>query len=126
MSSRFTPAWWCAVDPRDFGAREQIEWKWDQARTDAEIDQLRIAQVHHDVIVRFRAALRERQWTQQDYADEVGYTRDRIGKVVRGTALLRLEDLAAMERLFEVRFLPVTRQRDPRQRSVEPDRGPTQ
>lgn len=110
---RFVAAFWCADGPSVFGNKEKIDWKWDAATTDDGLDQLRVAQVHHDLVCRLRSALRSRHWTIDDYAREVGYSRDRMGKLMRGTAVLRLEDIAAMERLFELPFLPQTVQRAP-------------
>lgn len=110
---RFVAAYWCAGDKSEFGTLEQIEWKWTEANSDEMVDQLRVAQLHHDLIYRLRSALRGRHWTVAEYATEVGYSRDRMGKMMRGTAVLRLEDVVAIERLFDVPFLPRTIQRRP-------------
>jgi hypothetical protein len=107
--SRFKPASWCEVRD-EFGKKEVIAWRTESATTLDAADQLRVAQIHHDLVVRVWRALRARGWRVEDYAEEVGYSLDRMGKLMRGEAILRLEDVAATERLFDVTFLPATKQ----------------
>jgi ribosome-binding protein aMBF1 (putative translation factor) len=106
---RFVPTSWC-VNPKEFGKREIVAWKVDRATTDDGLDQLRVAQVQHDVVCQLWRALRGRGWTVQEYANEVGYTRHRMNELMNGKAILRLEDLAAMERLFGITVMPSTLQ----------------
>ena len=94
----------------EFGKSELIGWRTEAATTLAAVDQLRVAQIHHDLVLRVWRALRARGWRVEDFAEEVGYSRDRMGKLMRGEAILRLEDVAATERLFDVTFLPATKQ----------------
>ena len=99
-SPRFKPRR-CASAPHMFGVTEQIEWNED-ARSDYERDRLAAAKLQHQFAVIIRAKAKTKFKSVAKYAEAAGVPYDRIGKVLRGEAIMRLEDIAQAERLLGV------------------------
>jgi len=99
---RFTPRQLCRV-PKEFGKVEDPEWLADFGQSDGWRDQLGAAQMQH----RFSYAMRSRirsvgRGTVLGYAAETGADATRLGRMLRGEVIMRLEDIASAERHLDL------------------------
>ncbi len=105
-SPRFVPKSY-AVDPKMFGSSELVQWKPVRSHSGADRDNLVAAQVHHLVALRLQAAIRRRGMTNDEAARAFGITESRLGRLLRGDVILRLEDIAWADRNFELGVLAI-------------------
>lgn len=83
---------------RDFGKVKAVDWI--EGHTNVEASRIAAAQLQHALAVRITDRLWEKRLNIRDYAElaNVGY--DRMVKVLRGEAVMRLEDVADAQRLL--------------------------
>lgn len=83
---------------RDFGKVQKIDWL--EGTTDAEASRIAAARLQHALAVKITGRLRDKHLSIRNYAElaEIGY--DRMAKVLRGEAVMRLEDVSDAERLL--------------------------
>jgi hypothetical protein len=86
------------MEPLGFGKVESIRWVEPESATDA--DRILASKLQHGYAFRINRRLREIGKSVRDYADMTGIGYDRITKVLRGEAVMRLEDVAQAERLL--------------------------
>jgi hypothetical protein len=103
-TARFTPRSYCTAQAH-FGNRREVAWLYASNPSGSQIDQLRAAQIQHHVAFGIRSALHEFDMSVQDYADQVGVTANRMGRMLRGQIVMKLEDIAAAERLLDLQPL---------------------
>ena len=114
---RFQPRLMAA--PRDrpyFGKVAGISWL--EGGTALEEKRIATARLQHAFAVKITDRLRDRGHNVRSYAKLAGVSYDRMAKVLRGEALMRLEDLADAERLLGLivpTSLGVTETRTPQQ-----------
>ena len=82
----------------DFGMYAGIGWK--KSVSDKECDRIDAARLQHMYAVAIRSKARARFKTVRAYADTCGVSYDRMAKVLRGEAIMRLEDIAQAERIL--------------------------
>lgn len=95
---RFTPRRY-TTDPDLFGKARVVGWQND-LRSVHEQDRLAAAQMQHDYAFEIRRRVREQYKSMNQYAQAFGVSYDRLAKVMRGDAIMRLEDIAQAERLL--------------------------
>lgn len=80
-----------ANDPDAFGKAAELRWRV------GEVDPVRLdaARLQHEIAVFIRAAARQRYGSVAAYAEATGQSSDRLTKILRGAAVLQIEDLAA-------------------------------
>jgi hypothetical protein len=85
---------------RDHGFGRVVAIKWRSAASPTEADQLGAAQLQHLYACRITQQLKRRGESIREYSvrTRVGY--DRLAKVLRGEAVMRLEDIAQAQRLL--------------------------
>lgn len=83
---------------RDFG--KVLALNWIDSHTDLEASRIAAAQLQHALAVRITRQLKGKGLSIRDYAAlaHIGY--DRMAKVLRGEAVMRLEDVADAQRLL--------------------------
>lgn len=83
---------------RDFG--KVLALNWIDSHSDLEASRIAAAQLQHALAVRIMRQLKEKGLSIRDYAAlaHIGY--DRMAKVLRGEAVMRLEDVADAQRLL--------------------------
>ncbi len=86
---RFRPREYCA-EPAAYGKANVVSWIGDADQQRAEA-----ARLQHECAVRIRTAAMARFGSVGRYAEAIGQTPDRLRKVLRGEAVMQLEDLAA-------------------------------
>jgi hypothetical protein len=89
------------VAPRDrpyFGKVARISWL--EGVTEAEEKRIATARLQHALAVKITGTLRDMGYNVRSYAKLAGVSYDRMAKVLRGEALMRLEDIADAERLL--------------------------
>ena len=88
---RYRPRVYCA-EPDAFGRASTVDWNvpesGEETRTEA-------ARLQHHYAVRIRREARNRYGSVSRYAETIGQTADRLGKILRGEAVMQLEDIAA-------------------------------
>lgn len=111
---RFQPRLMAAPSARHhFG--KVVEMSWIKGSTDLEEKRIATARLQHALAVKITGRLREKGLNIRSYADLAGVSYDRMAKVLRGEALMRLEDVADAQRLLgailppmlEYRALPI-------------------
>ena len=95
---RFTPRRY-TTDPDLFGKARVIGWQ-SELRSVHEQDRLAAAQMQHHYAFEIRRRAREKYKSMNQYAQTCGVSYDRLAKVLRGDAIMRLEDIAQAERLL--------------------------
>lgn len=93
------------LDPRAFGTRESVRWKPVRTLSKTELDNLIAAQVHHLVAYRIQLAIRRTGLTREEAAVEYGMGENRLGRLLRGEVVMRLEDIAWADRTFKLGVL---------------------
>lgn len=105
--------------PRDrpyFGKVARISWL--EGSTETEEKRIATARLQHALAVKITGTLRDKGYNVRSYAKLAGVSYDRMAKVLRGEALMRLEDIADAERLLGLvvpALLEVNETRSPEQ-----------
>jgi len=86
-------------EPSGFGKVDGIRWKPAEPGSE---DQHRAAQIQHAWAVQIRHAAESKYGSLAKYAEVVGLRYDRLAKVMRGTEIMRLEDIARAQRHLDV------------------------
>ena len=102
--SRYVPRSF-AVTPTDFGQKSTIEWVSDADLPNKEIDWLRASQLQHGFARQIRLAIGREFESVQEFADVNELDYRRVSRVLRGEAIMRLEELAAVERILTLSVL---------------------
>ena len=92
-----------AINPSDFGEVENIKWRSDAGYSEAMLDQFEASRMHHRIAFAMRRAIREQYGTDNAYAAASGMNRTRLGRLLGGTIVMRLEDVANARRNLGVR-----------------------
>lgn len=87
-------------DRQNFGKIAEISWL--EGSSESETSQIEAARLQHALALKITDRLRERGYSIRTYADMAGVGYDRMAKVLRGEALMRLEDVSDAERLLGV------------------------
>lgn len=90
-----------AVDPHEFGRTEEPEWR---TVPEDEAHRLRAAVIQHWFALSVRDAMKRESGTLKALARRAGVSYDRMSRVLRGDAIMRLEDIAAADLLFRTYF----------------------
>jgi predicted outer membrane protein len=94
---RFEPRSFCQV-PENFG-RFPLKWMVLPASNEEANDQLGAAKIQHEVAWRMRSAIAGSEHrTVQKYARAVGADPTRMGRMLRGTIVMRVEDMISAQR----------------------------
>lgn len=96
---RFRPREMAAPSNRQlFGKAASITWL--EGVTDKQKSRVEAARLQHLLAVRINSGLRNAGYSIRSYSElaEIGY--DRMAKVLRGEAVMRLEDVADAERIL--------------------------
>ncbi|GGI00151.1 hypothetical protein GCM10007170_36630 [Arthrobacter liuii] len=99
-----------------FGKVARISWL--EGRTETEKKRIATARLQHALAVKITGTLRGMRYNVRSYAKLAGVSYDRMAKVLRGEALMRLEDIADAERLLGLvipALLEVNETRSPEQ-----------
>ncbi len=83
---RYTP------DPKLFGKAPSI--RWNDPATDQQATQVVASQIQHDFALAIRKAADERHGNLKAYAKAIDANYQRLTRVLRGDAIMRLEDIA--------------------------------
>lgn len=96
---------------RDFGKVQEIDWL--EGTTEAEASRIAAARLQHALAVKITGRLKDKQLSIRNYAElaEIGY--DRMAKVLRGEAVMRLEDVSDAERLLGAIAAPLLEETRP-------------
>lgn len=92
-------------DRHKFGKVSEISWL--QGSSESEASQIEAARLQHALALKITARLREQGYSIRTYADLAGVGHDRMAKVLRGEALMRLEDVSDAERLLGAVLQPL-------------------
>jgi hypothetical protein len=92
---RFHPRCY-TVEPGVFGKARMIGWC--QATSAEDETKLMASQIQHAYAVRIRDLAVDRYGDLKSYADATGTDYQRLAKVLRGEAIMRLEDIAEAHR----------------------------
>ena len=102
---KYRPRDWAAPEDRNlFGKEDEISWL--EGGSVVEVSRIDASRLQHTLTVRIRRRLREKGYTIHSYADRAGVSYDRMAKVLRGEAVMRLEDLADAELILGLTFSP--------------------
>lgn len=96
---RYTP------DPKLFGKAPEI--RWNAALTARQATQVVASRIQHDYAVMIRAAADQQHGSLKAYADATDTDYQRLTRVLRGDAIMRLEDIADAHRHLGVPLPPV-------------------
>jgi len=96
---RYTP------DPKLFGKAPEI--RWNDASTEQQATQVVASRIQHDYAVVIRAAADRQHGNLKAYAEATDADYQRLARVLRGDAIMRLEDIADAHRHLGVPLPPV-------------------
>lgn len=68
-----------------------MEWREDSARA-----LVVAAQIQNDLAHRAATFIRERNLTNYSFGEKLGWSADRVGRLLRGEQAMRLEDVTAL------------------------------
>lgn len=105
---RFRPRWY-TPDPKLFGKAPVI--RWNDAVTDQQATQVVASRIQHDYASAIRAAADQQHGNLKAYAEATDADYQRLTRVLRGDAIMRLEDIADAHRHLGV-ALPHARKAD--------------
>jgi hypothetical protein len=91
---RYVPNKYCRPSD-DFGKKLHLDWRSERGMSASECDQLNGAIMHHVIAYSARRAM---TMTAIDLADEMGLTESRLGRLLRGDIVMRLEDVVSFRR----------------------------
>jgi len=86
-------------EPDAFGLARRIAWR-EPAQGD--IDRVNAARLQHQWALAIRKSSKDQFGSVKAYATAAQQNYDRLAKVLRGDAIMRLEDIAAAQRLLEI------------------------
>lgn len=95
---RFTPRAF-SEEPDAFGVARRITWR---EPTQGEVDQINAARLQHQWALAIRTSSKAQFGSVKAYAMAAQQNYDRLAKVLRGDAIMRLEDIAAAQRLLKI------------------------
>ena len=103
-SPKFEPRTFC-VDPHLFGKYESIEWRAVDIGDAARTDQLQAARIQHKAALAMLRKIRSNPEfrTVKRYAEAIGADPTRMGRLLRGSIVMRIEDLVSAERNLEMK-----------------------
>ena len=101
---RFTPRRYTS-EPENFGRTDWIDWVDDndqpgKSRSSYEKDRIAAAKLQHRFSVAIRKKASDKFGSLKAYARECEVPYDRLSKVMRGEAIMRLEDVAQAQRIL--------------------------
>ena len=104
-SPKFEPRSFCE-DPELFGKYDPIEWRAVEIGDAARLDQLAAARIQHKAALVMLRKIRSNPEfrTVKRYAETIGADPTRIGRLLRGSIVMRIEDLASAERNLEMKI----------------------
>jgi len=91
-----------AVNPTEFGQKSSIEWVPNNDLSNKELDWLKASRLQHGFARQIRLTIGRSYESVQEFADVNELDYRRLSRVLRGEAIMRLEDLAAMERTLSL------------------------
>lgn len=91
------------VNPRSFGRYLEVRWLDDI--DPAEHDLCQAAEWQHLVVVGVYDALQYRGLAPEDLAQEIGISRERMWRYLRGEVLMSLTHFATIQRFLNVRLV---------------------
>jgi hypothetical protein len=95
--TRFRPRAYC--DPSGcFGTKRPVTWRTEAKLSVAEVDQREAAKIQDKLARALRASLAADKVTVVEYADKVGIDPTRLGRILRGDVIIRLEEIVNTER----------------------------
>jgi hypothetical protein len=100
---RFAPKSFC-VDPKRFGRFEDPGWVDSREYSSDTLDQFMASGMQNKVAVAMRSAIKAKYRTADRYADAVGIDLTRLGRLLCGTVVMRLEDVANARRNLGVQL----------------------
>lgn len=86
------------ADRRKFG--KSIDITWAQAKTYEMLRRIEAARLQHEFALVIHRRLEARNESIRQYSARAGIGYDRMAKVLRGEAIMRLEDIADADRLL--------------------------
>lgn len=96
---RFRPRQMAVTSDRNsFGKAEEISWL--EGTTDIEVSRIEAARLQHALALKITRRLQNEGHSIRSYATLAGIGYDRMAKVLRGEAVMRLEDVSDAERLL--------------------------
>jgi hypothetical protein len=96
---RYVPRSFC-VTPSRFGSIERPEWRTGDQTSFLISDQLGASQLQHKCAFAIRQRAMERFGSITEFASVAGVNGVRMGRVLRGEIVMKLEDLATAERVL--------------------------
>lgn len=81
-----------------FGRHAPVTWK--PVEGTRELGRSRASWIQHEFAIRIRDGIARKGWTVEQYATLAGTSYDRMAKVLRGAAILRLEDIGVADMLL--------------------------
>jgi hypothetical protein len=94
---RFVPKSMCRP-AEGFGRSASVQWESPARMTAAQRDQLGAAEMQHHIAVAMRRAIESSVGSVAKYATEADVEPARVGRMLRGEIVMRLEDIAAADR----------------------------
>ena len=99
---RFAPKLHLEV-PKHFGARASVVWLQPGPKSSSDkLDQFGAAQIQHAVALRIRSAILDVADTIEEYARNTQQDYTRLLRVLNGTVIMRLEDIAHADRNLDL------------------------
>lgn len=86
------------ADRHNFGKTRVLNWL--EGTTSQEVTRIDAARIQHALALKIVAGIRAKGMSIRDYAAQTGSGYDRMAKMLRGEAIMRLEDVADAERLL--------------------------
>lgn len=87
-----------AVDFHDFGSVRKIRWKPVGALSGPQLDYLLASQLQHAYAVRINEQITKLHGSVREYAKAAGHNYQRLGRMLRGEIVMRLDDISNAER----------------------------
>lgn len=87
-----------AVDFHDFGSVRKIRWKAEDSLSGEELDYLLASQLQHTYAVKINEQITNLHGTVREYAKVAGHNYQRLGRMLRGEIVMRLDDISNAER----------------------------
>jgi hypothetical protein len=85
-------------DRQSFGKSTDIRWVC--GTTDEQVSRIDAARLQHEFALAITRRLHSKRLSIREYAKSTGGGYDRLAKVLRGEAIMRLEDISDAERLL--------------------------
>ena len=112
---RFRPKTFCKPT-KNFGTVRPVTWDNPDTMRDSELDQLGTARIQHAHAQQVRAALAADGASIASYAEEYGIDKTRLGRILRGDVIMRVEDMVNAERSLKLRERRAAAGEDPAER----------